>query len=169
MYHYENIEKEEIEMFLNDLTVLNGELVLKSLKSAEWFTDIFYKVVIDFFLNPLNVYGYDKLSKAIKLSLDLEEITLNDLLKNDEELYIQLQKSKSVEVLKLLRELKEKVILTENKEDYDIFQKGKVRFIDPTIIENDEVFNSSQKSKIIKDLTEKALKKANEGVYIKIN
>ena len=169
MYHYSYISKEEVKRFLENLTVINGELVITSIEIAEWFVDTYYKEVIGFFMNPLNIYGYDRLAKALKISLDLKEITLEDLLKVDKEVYSLLENSKSIEVLELLRELKEKVILTEDKSEYDIFQKNKLRIIDPTVIIGNEIFRISEKSEIAKKLSEKALKKAEEGSFIKVN
>lgn len=168
MYHYGYIKKEEVKRFLDNLTVINGELVITSIEIAEWFVDTYYKEVIGFFMNPLNIYGYDRLSKALKISLDLKEITLDDLLKEDKEVYSLLENSKSTEVLELLRELKEKVILTEDKSDYDIFQKNKLRIIDPTVIIENEIFKVSGRSKLVKELSKKALRKAEEGSFIKV-
>lgn len=169
MYHYVYISKEDVERFLDNLTVINGELVITSIEIAEWFVDTYYKEVIGFFMNPLNIYGYDRLAKALKISLDLKEITLDDLLKEDKEVYSLLENSKSTKVLKLLRELKEKVILTENKLEYDIFQKNKLRIIDPTVIIENKIFKASERSNISKILSEKALNKAEEGSFIKVN
>lgn len=168
-YEYGHISKEEIKRFLDNLTVVNGELVIISVKIAEWFVDTYYKEVIGFFMHPLNIYAYDRLSKALKIALDLKEITLDDLLKEDKEVYSLLESSKSSEVLGLLKSLKKKVILTEDKSEYDIFQKNKLRIIDPTVIIENEVFRISEKSEIAKELSEKALKKAEEGSFIKVN
>lgn len=169
MYHYGYISKEEVKRFLDNLTVINGELVISSIEIAEWFVDTYYKEVIGFFMNPLNIYGYDRLSKALKISLDLKEITLEDLLKEDKEVYSLLENSKIAEVLKLLRELKEKVILTENKLEYDIFQKNKLRIIDPTVIIENEIFKASERSNLTKTLSEKALNKSEKGSFIKVS
>jgi len=89
------------------------------------------------------------------------------LLKEDKEVYILLENSKSTEVLKLLRELKGKVILTEDKSHYDIFQKNKLRIIDPTVIIGNEIFKASEKSELAKKLRKKALRKSEEGSFIK--
>ena len=168
MYHYEYITKEEIDKFLNSLEVIDGEVVINSIEAAEWFVETYYKEVIGFFMNPLNVYAYDRLSKAIKLSLDLNEITLDDLMKEDKYVYKLLEQSNSEEVHKLVSSLNSNVKLVENKLEYDIYQKQKLRIIDPTIKIKDSICKASDRSSVAKTLTEEALHKASEGIFIKI-
>lgn len=168
MYHYGFIEEEEVKYFLSNLKVIDGEIVITSIETSEWFVDVYYKEVIGFFMNPLNVYAYDRLSKALKIALDLNEITLDDLLEEDDNVYKRLEKSNSNDILRLIKSINSKVTLVENKEEYDIFQKNKLRIIDPTIVIEDKLFKSSDKSNLIHILTEKALNKFKEGIYIKI-
>ncbi|WP_195987612.1 HD domain-containing protein [Clostridium sp. D53t1_180928_C8] len=168
MYHYGYITKEEIDKFLKSLEVIDGEIVINSIEAAEWFVKTYYKEVIGFFMNPLNVYAYDKLSKAIKLSLDLNEIILDDLMKEDKYVYKLLEQSKSEEVHKLVSSLNYDVKLVESKLDYDIYQKQKLRIIDPTIKIGDSLCKISDRSNVAKSLTAEALQKANEGIFIKI-
>lgn len=167
-YEYGHISKEEVERFLDNLTMVKGELVIKSLEVAEWFVDTYYKEVVGFFMHPLNVYGYDRLSKALKLALDFKEITLEDLLKEDKEVYRLLENSKIKEVLELINDLKDKVTLIEDKNNYEIFQKNKLRMIDPTVIIENEIFKVSEKSQVAKLLSERALKKAKQGSFLKV-
>ena len=168
MYHYGFIEEEEVKYFLSNLKVIDGEIVITSIETSEWFVDVYYKEVIGFFMNPLNVYAYDRLSKALKIALDLNEITLDDLLEEDDNVYKRLEKSNSNDILRLIKSINSKVTLVENIEEYDIFQKNKLRIIDPTIVIEDKLFKSSDKSNLIHILTEKALNKFKEGIYIKI-
>lgn len=168
MFHYEFISKEEINSFLNCLSVIEGEVVITSLKASEWFVDIYYKEVIGFFMDPLNVYAYDRLSKALRISLDLKEITLDDLLKEDKYVYSLLENSNSDEVLNLIKSINSEVSLIENKEDYDIFHKSKVRVIDPTIFMEGQLYKASEISDVVKIMNEVALKKSDEGIFLKI-
>lgn len=61
--------------------------------------------VIDYFMDSLNIYAYDRLSKAIKLAIDNEEIKLKDMMKTDYEIIEKLEKSNINEVRKLLLSL----------------------------------------------------------------
>ncbi|MGL5352938.1 MAG: HD domain-containing protein [Clostridium sp.] len=168
MYHYGFILKEEINIFINSLAVIGGEVVITSVKTSEWFVDVYYKEVIGFFMNPLNVYAYDRLSKAIKKALDLNEITLDDLLKEDKYVYGLLENSNSKDILSLIKSINKEVKLIENKKEYDIFLKNKIRVLDPTIFINGQLCKTSEVSSVVKELNEKALKKSEEGVFLKI-
>lgn len=168
MYCYGYISKEEIDEFLNNLTVIDGEVAIKSIEAAEWFVDTYYKEVIGFFMNPLNIYANNRLAKAISIALELNEITLEDLLKDDKYVYSLLKKSKSKEIIKLIKSLNENINVEENKLKYDIHHKQKLRIVDPTIVLDDETFKLSNKSYKAKDLIERAVSKSNEGVYVRI-
>ena len=119
-------------------------------------------------MNPLNAYANDRLAKAMKASLELKEISLEDLLKDDNHVYDLLRKSSSNEVLNLINSIGRDIKVVENKLDYDIYQKFKLRIIDPTVVINNEVFRISEKSKKATELTNRALAKSHEGIYIKI-
>lgn len=168
MYHYGYITKQEIENFLSNLTILNGEMLITSQRSAEWFVETYYKEVIDYFMHPLAIYGNHQLSKALKLALELEEVQIEDFLKDDMYVLNLLQQSKSNGIRSLLSSMNQPVQFIHDKEHYDIAQKNKVRIIDPTLLINDSICMTSQKSVLTKSLTESALNRAKEGVYLKV-
>lgn len=168
MYHYGFISKNEVNCFLKNIKVYNGEIVITSIDKAEWFVDTYYKEVIDFFMNPLNIYSYNKLSQALKIALKNTEITLDDLLKDDFYVLNLLKQSKYKEVLSLIEQLNYNVEVIEDTTNFDIYQLNKLRTIDPTIFINNSVFRSSELSKTIQILNHNALKKSKEGSYIKV-
>ena len=168
MYHYGFISEQEIKEFLNHLTVINGEMTLTSIKVAEWFVEVYYKEVIDFFMHPLNIYAYHQLSTALKLALELNELQLDDLLKEDETVLNRLKQSKSVEVVELIESLSKPIQLIHSKEDFDIYQKTKLRTINPTIYLDGELFTTSQKSSIAAHMTEQAILNNQNPIYLKI-
>lgn len=122
MYHYGFVSQQEIKEFLNHLTVINGEIILTLIKVAEWFVKTYYKEVIGFFMDPLNVFGSHQLSQVIKIALRLGEIKLDDLTHDDDVLNL-LKQSKSEEVINLLESMNEGVQLIESPQDYDIAKK----------------------------------------------
>lgn len=168
MFHYGFISMEEINEFIKSLKVINGEIVITSIDKAEWFVESYYKEVIVFFMNPLNVYSSDRLAKALRLSLSLNELTFDDLLKTDYEVFSILKDSKSKEILDLINSINPNVRVIENKNDYDIHKVNKLRLINPFIFVDNILCRASDKSPTIKTLNEKALKKSLEGVHIKI-
>ncbi|MEN8078926.1 hypothetical protein ABFP60_18340 [Clostridioides difficile] len=89
-------------------------------------------------------------------------------MKEDEYFYRLLKKLSFEEIVNLIKSLNSNVKLIENKLDYDIYQKQKLRIIDPTIQINGLIFRLSEKSHMAKKLTEEATIKANEWMFIKI-
>lgn len=168
MISYGVISSEEVKEFIDNLKVVNGEVMITSIESAEWFVDIYYKEVIGFFMNPLNVYAYDRLAKVIKIALDINEVTFADLLKTDEEVFNILKNSKSKEVITLINELNYNVKVVETEEDYDIYQLNKLRTIDPSIFVNDSIYRASEKSNKVLSMNKQAIEKSKNGVYVKI-
>ncbi len=169
MYSYGYISLVAIKNFLDSLEVKDGEIVINSINAAEWFVNTYYKEVIGFFLNPLNIYAYNRLSNALKLALDNEIITLEDLLQDDNYVLSILKNSKNEEVRSLIQSLSYNVDVVENKEEYDIHQVNKLRLIDPTVIIDGVVSKASKKSTLIKILGEQAMQKSIEGVFVKFN
>ena len=168
MYHYRNITKEEIDIFLNNLMIRDGKIYLKDIKAAEWFVRIYYKEVIDFFMDPLNIYGYDFLAKVLKIALDKKIISLDTLLRTDEEVIELLRLSNDIDVKNLLNNIHQSVIVKEDKGEYHLHRKNKVRLIDPSVFYNDQLIPASELSIEIKKMNENSKRKAEEGMYVKI-
>ncbi|MGL5749909.1 MAG: hypothetical protein ACRCXT_05245, partial [Paraclostridium sp.] len=119
MYRYGYIDKEAVTTFVNSMTVINGEIVVKDIEQAKWFLNTYYKEVIDFFMSPENGYAYDKLSKAIRLGINKKVLSMSDLLKTDSEVIDILKNSLDEEILNLVNSLNEDVKLRINEEKYD--------------------------------------------------
>lgn len=168
MITYEYITEDEAQEFIDNLIIVNGEIVVKNIKWGEWFVEIYCKLVVECFGHPLNIYANYILKKILKSSLEIGEITLDDFLKDDEFVYNKIKNSKSVKINKLTNAFKENIKLEKNEVDYDIYQKQKMRVVNPTIFENNKKFVLSDKSEKIKEINEKAYKIGNEGIYIKI-
>lgn len=105
MYHYDHISKDEIDIFLKDLAIVNGKIYVTNVETAEWFVQTYYKEVIAFFLHPLNVYGYDQLAAILKIALDKEIISRDDLLKTDDEVMSLLRNSEDSLIQQSLKAL----------------------------------------------------------------
>lgn len=168
MYRGENTTIEEIDVFLGNLIIRDGKIYLKDIKAAEWFVRTYYQEVIDFFMNPLNIYGYDFLAKTLKIALDKKIINTNTLLGTDEEVMDLLRLSNDIEVENLLNHIHRSVIVKEDKIEYHLHRKKKVRLIDPSVFYNDQLIPSSELSFEIKQMNENAKRKAEEGMYVKI-
>ncbi|OPD54174.1 HD domain-containing protein [Bacillus thuringiensis] len=168
MYTYGYISLEEVHSFLEDVIAVEGKMVLQSIEMAEWFTETYYKEVIDFFMKPMNIYGNDMLAKMLKVALHKRIIHADDFLLEDEELISKLQQCNDSEVHALLRKVHPNVKVKEARDDYDLYQKNKVRLIDPPLLREGEVVQSSVVSEKIKQMSEVAYERAVRGMYVKV-
>ncbi|MGG0846882.1 HD domain-containing protein [Peribacillus simplex] len=168
MYQYGHITLESVHDFLNHVIIINGRMYLDNIESAEWFVETYYSEVIDFFMDPLNIYGYDILAKTLKLALANNLISLDDLLGTDEEVMSLLSSTEDHEVQNLLKRIHGNVKLKEDQLDYDIHLKNKVRLIDPSVIQGANLVRASNLSGKVKNMGIKAHKKASKGMYLKV-
>ncbi|PFV77778.1 hypothetical protein COL05_19520 [Bacillus sp. AFS059628] len=168
MYTYGDISLEEVHSFLEDVIAVEGKMVLQSIEMAEWFTETYYKEVIDFFMKPMNIYGNEMLAKTLKLALHKRVIHADDFLLEDNELISKLQQCNDPEVHALLRKVHPNVKAKEDRIDYDLYQKNKVRLIDPPLLREGEVVSSSVISENIRQMSEIAYEKAVRGMYVKV-
>ncbi|GAB6611439.1 MULTISPECIES: HD domain-containing protein [Bacillus] len=168
MYTYGYVSLEEVHNFLEDVIAVDGKMVVQSIEVAEWFTETYYKEVIDFFMKPMNIYGNDMLAKTLKLALHKKVIHADDFLLEDDELISKLQQCSEPEVHALLRKVHSNVKVKEDRNDYDLYQKNKVRLIDPPFLREGEVVRSSVVSENIKQMSEIAYEKAVRGMHVKV-
>ncbi|OFD51069.1 hypothetical protein BWGOE3_11520 [Bacillus mycoides] len=168
MYTYGYISLEEAQNFLDDLIAVNGKMVLQNIEIAEWFTKTYYKEVIDFFMKPLNIYGNDMLAKTLKLALHKKIIHPDDFLLEDHELISKLQLCKDQEVDALLRKVHPSIEVKEDRNEYDLHQKNKVRLIDPPLLREGKIVQSSVVSEKIRQMSDIAYEKAVRGMYVKV-
>ncbi|QWG99719.1 HD domain-containing protein [Bacillus mycoides] len=168
MFTYGYISLEEVHSFLEDLIEVDGKMVLQNIEIAEWFTKTYYKEVIDFFMKPMNIYGNDMLAKTLKLALHKKIIHPDDFLLEDHELITKLQLCKDQEVDALLRKVHPSIEVKEDRDEYDLHQKNKVRLIDPPLLREGEVVRSSVVSEKIRQMSDIAYEKAIRGMYVKV-
>ncbi|MDM8364076.1 HD domain-containing protein [Bacillus thuringiensis] len=168
MYTYGYISLEEVHSFLEDVIEVEGKMVLQNIEIAEWFTETYYKEVIDFFMEPMNIYGNDMLAKTLKVALHKRIIHADDFLLEDEELISKLQQCNDPEVEALLSKVHPNVKVKEDRNDYDLHQKNKVRLIDPPLLREEEVIPASVVSENIRQMRDIAYEKAVRGMYVKL-
>ncbi|MBE7118469.1 HD domain-containing protein [Bacillus cereus] len=168
MYAYGYIYLEEVQSFLADVIEVDGKMVLQNIEVAEWFTETYYKEVIDFFMKPMNIYGNDMLAKTLKLALHKNVIHADDFLLEDEELISKLQLCNDPKVEALLSQVHPNVEVKEDRNEYDLYQKNKVRLIDPPLLREGKIVPSSAVSEKIRQMSEVAYEKAVRGMYVKV-
>ncbi|MED2866526.1 HD domain-containing protein [Bacillus thuringiensis] len=168
MYTYGYISLEEVHSFLEDVIEVEGKMVLQNIEIAEWFTETYYKEVIDFFMEPMNIYGNDMLAKTLKVALHNRTIHADDFLLEDDELISKLQQCNDPEVEALLSKVHQNVKVKEDRNDYDLHQKNKVRLIDPLLLREGKIVQSSVVSEKIRQMSDISYEKAVRGMYVKL-
>ncbi|WP_028411347.1 HD domain-containing protein [Bacillus sp. 123MFChir2] len=169
LYTYGMISKQEVSSFLEDVMVHNGQICLQSVHAVEWFTEAYYKETIDFFLHPLNSYGYYRLTEILKYALQRNILHLSDFSTDDETVLHILRNCGDCQIDKMLHSLHSKVVLEESETEYDICYKGgKERLLDPLIYINGMMQRASSVSLFAKQCNEKAKKQLQQNVYLKI-
>lgn len=168
-YYYFGVPMYDIEAFLQSLTIVNGKLCVSSIEMAKWFTDLYYKEVIDFFLSPINVYAYHMVGQIMRLGLERLLLSSNDLLLEDEALLGILEQIQDVDIEALIEQLKAPVQLIEDNDHFDFHLVGKKRIIDvPVSIDGKSYTVASLISNEIKVMSEKAIYKSQHGTFVRI-
>ncbi|MDQ0352275.1 HD superfamily phosphohydrolase [Alkalibacillus filiformis] len=168
MTQYGQITLHDAHTFLEHLIVVDGKMYLDNLRVAEWFVETYYKEVIDFFMDPLNIYGNDLLARALKLALNKGIIHREDFMKEDEQLLEKVRSSNDSEVMSLLEQLQPGAHVMSDENDYDIHKQGKVRLIDPSILCEGKLVKASKRSNQIELMNQEAYKKSVAGAYVKV-
>ncbi len=169
MYSYGKTNRREVDQFLQSLTVHGDVICTTSIESAEWFVQLFYQEVIQFFLDPLNLYGYEMLARAIRLSLEKGVLTRDHLLMDDEAVLARMKECGDEEIVDLLNRIHPRVRVTDSKTNYQFHRINKLRTIDPDVLtSNGTLIRASQASIRVKSQTEQARKRALAGTYVKV-
>lgn len=168
MHRYQNISIEEIRSFLNHLSMHHHEIVISSIEWAEWFTELYYREVVEFFLHPANVYANQQLAYTLKIAMEREILNMNDFLFNDFELLKKLKASNDQEVIKHLSMCYETNFQTVSQgEPYDFKAVVKPRLIDPKVWYEGRVVRATEISNKVRNMSEQAINRMKRGTYVK--
>ena len=167
---YFGTELEAIHRFLSDLRFEKDELVLRHISSGEWFVEQYYKVVLELFYNPLNMYGYEIMSHILAYAMKEQYLNHDDLMKTETEVLTDLKKIKDDTLVMLFNKFFSPVELkvVTPSETYDIYQKKKTRLIDPIVQMDGKKQPTSTYSKKAHQMNEQALAKSNQGVFVAV-
>ncbi|MTD41394.1 HD domain-containing protein [Erwinia sp. CPCC 100877] len=161
----------EIHAFLKDIAVIDQRIVLQSIKWAEWFIDQYRKVVIDFFYDPRNLCSYEWLAQAIRQGLKSQQISSDDLLMTDQVFLEKLKQIDSAEIQELLAKFTQPFTwqFCSSQDNYDIFQKKKLRLVDPLVKTSKGILPVSQLSPEACEKIEQLRLDSEQGIYLIIN
>lgn len=170
VYRYFSVSIDEIHQFLTAIKIISGKIVLESIDWAEWFIDQYKKIVIDFFYDPRNIFSYEWMAQIIQLGLANNSLTKTDLLMADNQFLATLKLINSDKIQKLLEKINQppNYTVVSSNEEYDIFQKKKLRLVDPLVEVNDEVIPVSKVSSDVRKKIGKMRFSSEKGIYLKL-
>ncbi|WP_180955187.1 HD domain-containing protein [Peribacillus deserti] len=163
---YNKITIEEAASFLRELTLQENKICISHIDAAEWFVETYYREVIDFFLDPLNVLGYAVLSDVLSEALLRQILTVSELGKNDAEVWKTLTSSKDPVIQAKIGRLSKDMV--EDERNFHYHTKKKIRIIDPLVYHKNGIRRGSEISRKITCLNEEALRRSQKGVYIRL-
>ncbi|MGC6767243.1 HD domain-containing protein [Enterococcus sp. LJL51] len=168
VYRYFKTDLNEIHDFLSEIVFLEGKIVLKSVSAGEWFVKQYYKIVLDLFYDPLNMYGYEIMGRLLSYALEQGCLSTEDLMKTETEVLNKLKALGDPKLDELFCLFYTRVAfkLVDENEPFDIFQKKKLRLIDPLVAVEGDIVYTSACSIDAKRRTAEAKKKSDKGVYL---
>jgi uncharacterized protein len=168
LFHMGYISFAEIENFLDSLRVYHGKIVCGNLQAAVWFTHQYAIEVGELFMNPLEIYANDQLAQAIRTALAKDVLDEDDLFLQDEDLIQRLQSASDPDITRYLSRLHPGIQVVEDKRTFDIHAYSKARIVDPLVLmENGSVVRCSELEPSIKNLHNKVMQKAQQGVFVR--
>ncbi|MFS0780576.1 HD domain-containing protein [Bacillus sp. 1P06AnD] len=168
MFTCGNISLREIQAFLTHLAIVDESIFIDNEEAGEWFVDTYYKEVIDYFLDPLNIFGSAVLSKTLKLAITKHIVNPSHFLGNDNEIIDRLYHSNDQEIIRLLNQLHEEVEAIEDDQNFDYYMKQKERMIDPSVWTKQGLVKVSAISEKVRMQQIRASNKAKKGVHIRV-
>ncbi|MBS3086756.1 HD domain-containing protein [Candidatus Pacearchaeota archaeon] len=145
---------EDAKKIFEDLKNVGGKIILNSLESAELLAKYYV------YMNR-NHWGEDKakahfyiFANILKRALSKKIITIEDMMKTDNEILNILKKSRDENIIFGLGLLKNGFSLKKT-ESRGVILKNKFRYIDPEFIHNNKIVRLSEASKEYKDILDK--------------
>ena len=160
----------EIHTFLSNINFEENQIVLQNLSDGEWFIKQYYKVVLNLFYDPINMYGYEIMSKILTYSIHNKFISSDNLMKTESEILAYLQSMKDEQLTLLFQEFFSPVHLkvVSPEQTYDIYQKKKTRLVDPIVKIDSRLVPTSVHSETARVMNEEAKNKSAQGVFLAI-
>lgn len=166
MYTYGHVSLQDVHHFLEQLVVHNGRMYCTDLLATEWFVKTYYKEVIGFFMDPLNVYGNGRLATLLKTALEKGILQEADFLTKDEDVLTRLRQSEDETIDRLLQQF-ETPIKVELGGENDKHIKTKIRLIDPSVLAKGSLMKASNLSEQVAIWNIEAERKMEAGIFLK--
>jgi len=159
---------EDIRMFMQHLIVKGGEILVDDPIVARKMALGFIECMKKFWGSPTQAASYQILADAIKSALEAKIISEKDFMLTDQGLYSKMKSSGKLDVTSKLDILRPGFFAVNSPQDYDFFAKTKVRYIDPTVIQNGEAKRLSRMDDEYEKEMVKFISSVSQGYYVKI-
>lgn len=167
MVLYFNLPKIEVEKVFSSILIFNNEIIFASKDTAKNFAEKYIEANNLLYCNPLQSSLFKFVSEVVRLGISKRIISKEDLFSTDDEVYNKLKKSKDkkiAQMLKLISNLK----VVEDKSDYDMHLKSKVRYLDPKILFNGKIVRLSEVDSSYKMKMKEFIDNASKGFFVRI-
>jgi hypothetical protein len=134
-----SFSKKDIEKILSSITVSNGRFVMTDEKVAYSYAKAFMDQCLGSWNAPETLATFELIGELIRVSLKAKIIVEDDLFGTDSTLLNKLRRSDNSRVKGILAKLTPNLRFELNETNFDFATKGKVRYIDPPILKEDEL------------------------------
>ncbi len=158
-------ENEIVNLCVNNLMNIDDQMVFKTKESAEMFANAYLKLQKEHWAGNEARARYSILADALKMAIDGNLITEEDLMKTDQFIMNILENSNHYQILEKVNMLKNGFKIEESDEGIEL--KKKFRYIDPEVLVGETISNLTEHSLDYKNLLEK--EKTNKDSFVKIS
>ncbi|MGL5718722.1 MAG: HD domain-containing protein [Paraclostridium sp.] len=166
MYSYGYLNKQQAMEILNGLKVIDNRIYARDIRTGRAFTELYCKEVIDYFMNPLNVFSNAKLTEILKKAINYCIIDIEDFKSNDFEIINKIMLNSDLK--KDIESIHQNVKLINDEHNYSIHRVLKPRMVDPSIaLEDGSFVKTSEIDNEMKLLIESSMEKLRKGIYLR--
>lgn len=167
--NYDGFTQKEVEDILASLITLNGKFVLTDKQTALIYARAFMKTCLEFWNSPKTLAALELMGDLLRTGLEMKIISEEDLFLTDDELIRKISSSIKPETSKFLEKLTPRLSFTFDEDSFDYHTKGKIRYIDPLIYENNKLTRLSELKEDFATEIEDFKKKVKKGYKIRID
>ncbi len=159
---------EKINEFISNFIVKNNEIIMSNNEVAKKFAEEYLKLDEEKWSNPFEITLHQILADAIKIALKEKILTKDDLFTDDETVLEKLKKTPNLDIKNKLKMLNPNLKIIENENDFDIYSKTKLRYINPKFIKDNKILKVTDRYPEFLDKLKKHENKIKKGIFVKI-
>jgi len=137
---FEEINKEDVNYFLDNLMAQNSEWVFKNLESARKFSEIFLKLNREYYAGFPSALMFRTVGDYLKYALEKDYVEEKDFYTTDAEVLSKIEKylDKDEKLKLLFDRMNNKTKIINDPNDYDVKVYCKSRIVDPLLLQEEK-------------------------------